>query len=301
MRPDVTHRAGRFFAYARARHEIYLRKSAGEPWPWTNDDILMTFRFTNVYRELDKTTVWLRKLTNQVRDDPRVLPLIVVMRWINKIETWDRMLTLSSGSVGELVQSVSDPVALTWLLSEIRRQLPRGPWVTGAYIIKTPEGFDKLEGVRRISCAFLEQSGWPERATHMLSGQREHSLRRTWEWLLAQDHQGPFTAYEAVSDMRWTDLLRDPTDHMTWANPGPGAMRGLNRIHGRDLHYSRRSHDWCSEMREILAMSQDGRHWPSPTEAWPQWEMREVEHTLCEFDKYERVRLGQGAPRQRYP
>ena len=29
-------------------------------------------------------------------------------------------------------------------------------------------------------------------------------------------------------------------------------------------------------------------------------EMREIEHSLCEFDKYERVRLGQGTPRGRY-
>mgnify|MGYP005994584353 CR=1 FL=1 len=29
-------------------------------------------------------------------------------------------------------------------------------------------------------------------------------------------------------------------------------------------------------------------------------EMRDIEHCLCEFDKYERVRLGQGRPRAKY-
>jgi hypothetical protein len=29
-------------------------------------------------------------------------------------------------------------------------------------------------------------------------------------------------------------------------------------------------------------------------------EMRDIEHSLCEFDKYERVRLGQGKPRSKY-
>jgi hypothetical protein len=28
--------------------------------------------------------------------------------------------------------------------------------------------------------------------------------------------------------------------------------------------------------------------------------MRDIEHSLCEFDKYERVRLGQGKPRSLY-
>ena len=29
-------------------------------------------------------------------------------------------------------------------------------------------------------------------------------------------------------------------------------------------------------------------------------DMRTIEHSLCEWDKYERVRLGQGTPRSRY-
>ena len=28
--------------------------------------------------------------------------------------------------------------------------------------------------------------------------------------------------------------------------------------------------------------------------------MRTIEHSLCEWDKYERVRLGQGTPRSKY-
>ena len=50
-------------------------------------------------------------------------------------------------------------------------------------------------------------------------------------------------------------------------------------------------------LRSILDRSRSSKFWP---QEWPAWEMREVEHTLCEFDKFERVRLGEGAPRQRY-
>jgi hypothetical protein len=37
------------------------------------------------------------------------------------------------------------------------------------------------------------------------------------------------------------------------------------------------------------------------SEKFPKLEMRDIEHSLCEFDKYERVRNGEGAPRGRYP
>ena len=32
----------------------------------------------------------------------------------------------------------------------------------------------------------------------------------------------------------------------------------------------------------------------------PALEMRDIEHCLCEFDKYERTRLGEGRPRAKY-
>jgi hypothetical protein len=40
--------------------------------------------------------------------------------------------------------------------------------------------------------------------------------------------------------------------------------------------------------------------WPKPSKQFPQLEMREIEHTLCEFDKHQRVMLGQGKPRSLY-
>jgi ppGpp synthetase/RelA/SpoT-type nucleotidyltranferase len=45
-------------------------------------------------------------------------------------------------------------------------------------------------------------------------------------------------------------------------------------------------------MRELLNIARAEHHLD--------FEMREVEHSLCEFDKYERTRLGQGRPRSKY-
>jgi len=49
-------------------------------------------------------------------------------------------------------------------------------------------------------------------------------------------------------------------------------------------------------MGDLLQYSKSEELWPRDC-GWPEWEMRDVEHTLCEFDKYERVRLGEGRPR----
>jgi hypothetical protein len=47
---------------------------------------------------------------------------------------------------------------------------------------------------------------------------------------LSQEGLGPFLAYEIVTDLRFTALLENAPDIMTWANPGPGAKRGITRL-----------------------------------------------------------------------
>ena len=102
-------------------------------------------------------------------------------------------------------------------------------------------------------------------------------------------------AYEVVTDLRHTKWLRNARDIMTWANPGPGAQRGLNRIYERELNKTIKKPQLNFEMKTLLDCSQyflQGHMIPL--------EMRDIEHCLCEFDKYERTRLGEGRPRARY-
>ena len=121
------------------------------------------------------------------------------------------------------------------------------------------------------------------------------TLQAASECLAGYYSWGTFMAYEVTSDLRHTKWLREARDILTWANPGPGARRGLNRIHGRLVKRQQSPYRCLCEMRELLQVA--SQHLPS---TFPALEMRDIEHTLCEFDKYERVRLGEGKPRGRY-
>ena len=57
--PEIKDPVKRLFAFANERHMIYRRREAGESPPWTADPILCNYRFTNVYRELDRVTIWI--------------------------------------------------------------------------------------------------------------------------------------------------------------------------------------------------------------------------------------------------
>ena len=77
-----------FYNYINERHAIYLKRSIGEPFPWTDDEILQTYSFCNVYRELDKVTVWIRENWKEPYADHPNLPFaMAVARQINWPDT----------------------------------------------------------------------------------------------------------------------------------------------------------------------------------------------------------------------
>ena len=293
----------KFFAYARAREQIRLDREAGRPRPWTEDKILQRNRFCNVHREDDKVTRWFRdNVRHRLRDRPEVLLATVVFRMFNRIETGEAIFRdddLIDGS------SAFDSFLRTGNTYDMKRAIVRrqgsGPYVTGSYIISTPPGKSKLDGVLWILREFWKnkKSGhrnerflpmdWREAASVMLSN-NDALLQASWDWLRSHAYLGPFHSYEIVTDLAETRLLESAPDIMTWCNPGPGARRGLRRICG-GLDFRVDRGDMLPQMRELLRLSGQRRMWPWQDRPWI---MRTVEHTLCEFDKYERLRLKQG-------
>ena len=77
-----------FYNYINERHSITLKRSIGEPFPWTDDEILQTYSFCNVFRELDKVTVWIRENWKEPYADHPNLPFaMAVARQINWPDT----------------------------------------------------------------------------------------------------------------------------------------------------------------------------------------------------------------------
>lgn len=323
-----------FFAFARERHTIYLRRQQGRSWPWTDDKILQQFSFCNLFRELDRTTMWFKtNVREPLRASPQVLLATVLFRWFNRTTTGEAIFLQHSLELDKLNawQHFLQTGETDRLRSTILQYIgPKGPYVTGAYTILGQQGKNKLDGVlacvgdfyeTQYSGAPLGRAGmynWRMVGERLLADPGSYKLEEVWGWLRQVPYLGDFMAYEIVTDLRHTDVLSSAPDIMTWANPGPGAARGLARVYGRPIHGNiieklPSKKQMNDEMREILAASQDVRYWPQPKKAgrmnipaggpdgvWPAWEMREVEHWLCEYQKYVKVQLGEGRPRAVY-
>jgi hypothetical protein len=274
-----------FFWLAQERQVVKERREAGMPWPWTADPVLREYRFCNVRREDDRTTVWFREsIRDPLKDDPVAVTLAtVVFRWFNRIETGEILKPM-------LLSGQWDPVWVTNQLHKVK------PVVTGAYMIKTPAGMSKVRGI--CHCVdFFVREGMHQDITHNLGS---HTIEGVCDGLMQVPYLGGFMAYEVASDLRWTCVLRDAPDILTWCHLGPGAARGLTWMTG--VEYDRNSvadqRQMLSSCQELLEMSRiSDTYWPH---RWPAWEMREAEHWLCEFDKWKRGTVENQRLKRRY-
>lgn len=285
--------AADFYTYARTRYQAKLNKDAGLPKPWTQDQVLQQFRFCNVHREDDTVTKWIRKHVTHERYGSKLLGAMVIARWFNRIETLGKLKELGRWDLlGYWIVNLGD-----WA-DEMRKRLAEvKPLVTGAYKVKTPAKMNKLEGIIWCLEQFLPQAEYYQK----IMEQEGYTLEHATLVLTQFPCLGPFMSYEVVTDLRFS-ILQNAPDIMHWANPGPGCARGLSRVLGEDKSFFDRHNKndvavMMQHMYNLLQLSKDENYWP---QSWPKWEMREVEHTLCEFDKYQRALLGEGTPKQRY-
>ena len=278
----------RYFYWLHERENIrILKEELEEESPWTEDPILQEFKFCQVFREDDRTTRWFRThIREPLRDSHEVLMATIIFRWFNYIETGRTLLKHN--------------LHLEWdrkkAIEEITKQ---DKWVTGSYFIKTPNRMDKVTGV-----AECVSHMWKDRQylIDILETRREEgnaSLEHTWNLLKNYPYMGPFMSYEVVTDLRHTYLLENAKDILTWANAGPGAMRGLNRLTGRELGFSKKTHNWNKEMQELWTIARMDRLDSSLID-YRKFEMREIEGGLCEFDKYSRIFKKEGRTRSVY-
>lgn len=272
----------RFWYWINERYKIYLAKENGEEKPWTKDEVFQQYFFTTPYRELDKVTKWFAKnvrnpLNDQGSDD--VFNATVIFRWFNTIEAGQILLdnNLFSEWKGDKARKL------------LQKALDDGSKIfTSAYLIAGKEGEPKIKTICDRITNVLKSSN------KIIDEIRDTSLELATCVLAEQDGLGDFMGYEIVSDLRHTHLLDESLDIMTWANIGPGAARGLRRYMD-ETPSSSTPKNWRIQFQRILKESENRLQ-----EGMPPFEMREVEHSLCEFDKFERIRLGDGRSKRLY-
>jgi hypothetical protein len=307
------------FQFINERHAIWHRKQWSEhgvslppgveslaPSPdLTTDPHLKAYRFCNVFRELDRVTIWIRKnIREPFADHPNLWIMLAIARTIN----WPDTLKWIIQSPGAWPLDDSwDPYNLFAALESYR--LLGHKVYTGAYMIRAesnPKAYWFKWPKSRYIAEIVIGRLWEDRrdwekllAPHAMSPNTRHipTIRTTWGKFQQPRYigWGPFMAYQVVVDLRWTRYLQNASDIDSWASLGPGSRRGLNRLAGRPLNYPLRQDQGLMEMRFIHSVQDYFRApWVSTIG------LSDIQSVLCETDKYLRIKLGEGRPRSTY-
>lgn len=277
-----------FVFYLNERERIRQKREAGEPGPWTEDPILNRYKFTNIMRSEDRTTRWLLKhWYNPNRDaKPTAIALnCAIARYFGHQDFLE--------DIG--FQYTWDP---SMILEKAETRLRAGKKVfTGAYIITNAGSTDPKQNV--VVNQFLTPFRYNLEQVVRLCEQGK--WKNVAEFLQTLPGIGPFMSKEIALDMMLTPLLENATDKLTWTPAGPGAIRGLNRLHGRPVQASMTQTLAVHEMQVLMGKLSSERlfeeHMPK---IGVDYGVTDIQFSLCELDKYLRVQNGEGRPRSGY-
>jgi hypothetical protein len=265
-----------FITFVNERHNIYERRMAKMPKPWTKDKILQTYRFCNVEREHDRVTRWLADNWREPnRNDPDLWFAMVVARNINAPDT-----------LAQLGYPVPWKPARFLKMTEARKAQGLTIYNPAYIIVPSATSMPKDEYLANRMFSPM----WKDRAK--LRPTKKDTLEAFYERLSQYQGMGPFMSAQVIADLKYAPPLQRAADWWTFAKPGPGSKRGMNRLLGRDVRGGISEAVWYAALLELQAAMKG--------KLTPNLHAQDLQNCLCEYDKYERVRLGEGVPKQKY-
>lgn len=275
------------------------------PFPWTEDKIFQENRFTNVIRDLDRGTIVVIKEILSKLDDPcddivqrkkEVILNIMVYRVFIRYETW------------KLIGYIPlDEWETRWKKSKsaIRKRRDSGlPVFHGAYFVNglksaNPDKVNNHDKVENAMCMCDNFYAFLDDIYEFITN---NNMKDCIEYLQTLPAVGSFNAYEYACDFalasRYTSQsLVNWTDD-AYVNVGPGNKRGIDYIFQKSGN--------LSDIEKNIYIRATWEHYMKyygyydrfmsqlPECMGGKINLRVVEHDLCEFQKYMKVKTSTG-------
>lgn len=247
------------------RHRIWEQRQAGVLGPWTDDPILSSRKFTNVFRVLDPGSQFV--LTDLFGDEYQGsedgLARVLLYRHTNHPAVW-RQLKEDWGRYPTRTDLVT-PSSLRWMDATLNTYKDEGMLVFNpAYLIYPgkEKGANKVRSIlTRVQHFLLEH--------RTLAGL---TLEEKVNLLRSHDGIGDFIAMQVATDFNYGPLGDDQENDFIVA--GPGAVKGASYLRPGES-----PEDTIRRIQFLWALSSGPRLFgriPS---------LMDVQNTLCEFSK----------------
>jgi len=274
-----------FWVFVYERQMIwYKRFILKQPWPWTMDKILRKYKFTNVYRELDVGTLWLlKKIVKPNKGNPKNLFFqIILYRLLNRVQTFEDAFL---------------PTYENWKYKACRTQFRKA-----LYTIRKAER--PVFTSAHLTLVTIEQ--YISNLTHMHKELKRIIDECDQAPILQRVHKiiksnvrkcGDFIAAEIITDLMYAKVI--PFNEDDWVHAGPGCKVGIELIFPK----AAANKEWM-EMIQLLR-SRQRRVFQELKLKFQYYDgkdlsLKNIEHSLCEFGKYWKLKNKCGKARQLY-
>jgi thymidylate kinase len=209
-----------YWRFAAERQAIFFKRLAAALPPWTDDPILMQYKFTNAYRASDRVSQFLIRHVIYAGDQSpeEVFFRIILFKLFNKIETW-QLLAEKLGTICHRDYSFKqyDKVLSTAIDSGHRIY-------SAAYIM--PSSSQAVEGMRkhRAHLKLLERMMEDELPLRIADTK---SMFAGFQLLRSYPMIGDFLAYQYITDLNYSTLTN--FTETEFVVPGPGARDGISK------------------------------------------------------------------------
>ena len=209
-----------YWRFAAERQAIFFRRYFNEPYPWTQDPILQTYKFTNAYRASDRVSQYLiREVIYRGASAPyEVFFRTILFKLFNKIDTWELLQS-------ELGNISYDEYSFAKFDRVLTKAMDRKQTIySAAYIM--PSGSRHLGSTKkhRSHLKLLEQMMEDDVPSRLASFK---TMREGFELLLSYPMIGDFLAYQYVTDINYSEICN--FSEMEFVVPGPGAIDGISK------------------------------------------------------------------------
>ena len=258
--------------FVHERQEILWRriKNPEAREPFTSNTILRELSFTNINREVDSGTRFLRQQMFQQHHDltvevlPQILFQVITYRHINKRGTFEEF--------GSIPSSFDEWIMMRKFIAEKKEEDESFKAFTGAHQV---QGEDKVsELLTRV------QEEKTSLAEELLAAT---TLEDCIKLLSSLPHTGSFMSWQILMDLVELGFIKNKEDEQTFVQLGPGALKGIDKIFGVSSDAMEKSLMLSKIMMPAFRLLKLNYKSFLGEE---KISIKAIEHALCEYHKY---------------
>ena len=270
-----------YWKFAALRQDAFFNKIENKSYPWSNDSIINTYRFTNAYRAADRVSQYLIRdviYSPEFSDPPNeVLFRILLFKLFNKIDTW------------ELIRSEIDIPNYEEYDFDRYNEVLNEAFTAGetiysaAYImpsVKSSFGYLRKHSNHLKLIEFMLENNTAEKLSQAKNMQSAFEIIKSYPGL------GNFLAYQLLIDINYSTIIN--FSESEFVMPGPGALGGISKCFKNTAGLSEKEIIKIVADRQEIEFERLGLSFKS---LWGRkLQLIDCQNLFCEVDKYSRVR-----------